>query len=263
MPASGDDQSKSGTIQGVTKAFNIIGTLQELDGARVNELADHMGLPTSTAHVYLKTLREAGYVKKQGQAYRLSLRFLEHGGFERRQMDIYRAAKFRINELAEETNEAANLGVEEDGQRVLIYKSEAPDDAVYDNAATGERTNMHWTALGKSLLAHLDEARIHEIVDQHGLPRATDQTITTREELLAECERIRDRGYAIEDEERRKGILAVGAAVFDSETNDVVGSICVSGPKTRMINGDGEVRSDVVEAVQNTANVTELRYNHY
>lgn len=261
MTGSQDISTSGDTLKGVNKAFEIVESLQELDGARVSELADHLDIPTSTTHIHLKTLHEAGYVTRDGEEYRLGLRFLEHGGYERRQLDIYRAAKQQINELAAQTNEAANLGVEEHGQRVLVYKSEVPDDAVYDNAATGERTNLHWTALGKSILAQYDEERVRDIVDRYGLPQATSETITDVDELLAECKRIRERGYAIEDEERRKGILAVGAPVFDSSSGDVVGSVCVSGPKTRMT--DSGVRQEVLDAVQNSANVIELRYNHY
>jgi DNA-binding IclR family transcriptional regulator len=256
-----DDRGSRNTLGGVEKAFDVVAALQELDGAGVTEVADHLGLPPSTAQVHLNTLRETGYAVRDGTDYRLGLKFLNHGSHARRRLDLYHAAKSHIDDLAEETGEAANLGVEENGRRVLVYKSESPAEAVYDNAPTGELTHMHWTALGKALLSEMPRDRVEEIVAAHGLPRANEHTITDREELFAELEASRERGYSVEDQERRKGILAVGVPVVDERSGAVAGAVCVSGPRSRLL--DDGVDDAVVQAVRNVANVVELRYNHY
>ncbi|WP_336338761.1 IclR family transcriptional regulator domain-containing protein [Haloarcula brevis] len=72
----------------------------------------------------------------------------------RNELRAYPTAKLEIQNLAETTGEVANLGAEEDGQRVIVYQSEG-SEAVYDNALIGEFTNMHWTALGKAILYKL------------------------------------------------------------------------------------------------------------
>ncbi|MFC6864036.1 IclR family transcriptional regulator [Halomicroarcula sp. GCM10025817] len=256
-----DQRTSTNTLQGVEKAFTVVTALQELDGAGVSELADYLEIPPSTAQVHLNTLHQAGYVLKDDGTYRLSLKFLKHGSYARRQLGLYRAAKRHIDELAEETGEAANLGVAQRGKRVLVYKSESPAKAVYDNAPTGEQTHLHWTALGKALLSVMPDERVDAIVDEHGLPRANEHTITDREALHEELHRTRERGYSVEDQDRRKGILAVGVPIVDDATGNVVGAVCVSGPRTRL--WDDGVADDIVEAVQNAANVIELRYNHY
>ncbi|WP_049987092.1 IclR family transcriptional regulator [Halobellus rufus] len=249
------------TLAGVEKTFDVIAAVQELGRVRVTELADHLDIPPSTAQVHLNTLRKCGYVIKDDGKYKIGLRFLEHGGYARRQLDLYRAAKTHINDLAEQTGEAANLGVEENGERVLIYKSESPNDAIYDNAPTGERTHLHWTALGKALLAELPDTRIETIVESHGLPAKTPHTITDREALFEEIEAIRKRGYSIEDQDRRKGILAIGVPIIEEQTDSVAGAICVSGPRSRF--WDDGIDKSLLDAVKNTANIVELQYNHY
>jgi IclR family acetate operon transcriptional repressor len=256
-----DDDRSQNTLAGVEKTFEVIAAVQEHGRVGVTELAAHLDMPASTVQVHLNTLRTHGYVVKENQKYKIGLKFLEHGGYARRHLDLYRAAKPHVNELAEQTGEAANLGVEEQGERVLIYKSEAPDDAIYDNAPTGERTHLHWTALGKAILAELPRERIEAVVDEHGLPSQTEYTITDRETLFEEIETIRERGYSIEDQDRRKGILAIGVPIVEEGDGTVAGAICVSGPRSRF--WDDGLDQDLVNAVQNTANVIELQYNHY
>ncbi len=248
-------------IESVETSFNVIEYLAERGPAGVSEIADGISRPKSTVHVHLQTLVNQKAVVHRGDQYDIGLRFLQLGGQARRRQEIYRAAEQEVDRLAEETEEAAHLGVEQDGQRVVLYKAER-GDAVYDNTPTGEFTNMHWTAIGKALLAHLPEARIHEIVDRHGLPEATRNTITDVDELFADLEASRDRGYTVEDEERREGVVAVAVPVFDIDADAVIAALSVSGPRER-IRTDGDIRPDIIEAVRNRANVAELLYNHY
>ncbi|WP_290810943.1 IclR family transcriptional regulator [Halovivax sp.] len=249
------------TIGAVETVFEVVDALETAETVGVSEVADHLDIPKSTAHIYLKSLEGAGYAINEGGRYRLSLRFLKHGGRARNRLNLYRAAKTHVDKLASETGEVGNLGVEERGQRVLVYKSEVPD-AIYDNTPTGEHTNLHWTALGKAMLAHLPEERVDEIVDRHGLPRQTPNTITDRSSLAEELERIRERGYSVEDEERREGVVAIAVPIRNKADPGTVHAVSISGPKSR-IKRDDELRSDLVEAVRRSANVIELQYNHY
>lgn len=141
---------------------------------------------------------------------------------------------------------------------MLLYKTEGRD-AIYDNANTGEFTNMHWTSLGKALLAHQSEDRIEEIIDRYGLPQATEKTLTTPEALHAELQEIREQGYAIEDEEHWENIRAIAVPTF--QDNEIAGAISVSGPKTRF--SDDRLQEELLDCLQNKANVIELKLEHY
>ncbi|QSG03391.1 IclR family transcriptional regulator [Natranaeroarchaeum sulfidigenes] len=260
MPNSSD--SENGTsIKGVEKSFRIIESLVELRNPSLTNISSHLGIPKSTVHVHLQTLEKIGYVVNQEGEYRVGLRFLELGEHARSHYSVYQTAQNELVDLANKTDEAVNIGVIENGERVLIKKLEM-SDAVYDNAMTGERTHLHWTALGKAILAELEDNQIRSIVEQHGLPRATENTITDLDELLEECAQTHSRGYSIEDEERREGILAVGVPILDRSTDEVLGSICVSGPKKRLVSS-GDIDESIISAVQSSANVIELRCNHY
>lgn len=254
-----DDTDDAGQLGSVRRAFDILELIDENDGIGVSELAEQGDLPKSTAHVYLKTLAETGFVTNDDGTYKLSLRFLEFGGRVRQKQDLFQAAKEEIEALSERTGEVASLGVEENGQRVLLYISEG-EDAVYDKTQTGERTNLHWTALGKAILAYLPADRVDSIVERHGLPGRTENTITAREELFDELETIRERGYSIEDEERRTGMRSIGVPIR-SEDGVVLGSISLTGPKSRF--GEDRIESALVDELENAVNVIEIKYKHY
>lgn len=256
------ENAKTGSenrINAVENAFTVVESLENLDSGTVSELADYVGMPKSTASVYLKTLQEAGYVVQEGDEYRLSLRFLKHGGYARHRLDIYQAAKPQIDELSNETGEVADLGIEENGKRVLVYKSEGPE-GITQKPITGDYTHMHMTALGKALLAWLPEERVDEIVDTHGLPPATQFTITDREELLEELATIRKQGYALEDQERREGIRAIGVPIQDNDGH-AIGAISISGPMSKLT--EKRISNELLDRVRNAVNIIEIRHKNY
>lgn len=247
-----DDGGKR--ISAVRRAFEVISVMRELGTVRIKDVADALEIPTSTAHVHLKTLESVGYVVRDDDGYRLGLRFLRDGSVARNGRRVYSTAKSEIDTLAEDTGEVANLGVEENGQRVIVYQSEG-SEAVYDNALVGEFTNMHWTALGKAILAELPDEYVREIVEHYGLPSATENSIDDSEGLFEELADVRERGYALEDEERRTGIRSVAIPILVEET--VIGAISLSGPKERF---DGErIDDELLPALKDCRNVVEVK----
>ncbi|ELY98376.1 IclR family transcriptional regulator [Natrialba aegyptia] len=246
-------------IKAVENAFEIVENVGKLDGCRVRELADHMDLPKSTAHIYLKTLEDTGYVVRRNEQYQLSLRFLNVGGQVRHNNSLYQVGRNEVDDLARTISEVATIGCEENGYRVMLYRTE-PTGAIFNNASTGEYTRMHWTALGKAILSQKSDEEITEIADRHGLPRATEHTIVDRDALLDEIETIRLQGYAIEDEERVKGVKSVAVQVeSDGETPDA--AISAAGPKHEFT--PERIQEELLPALQNTANVVELKTKHY
>jgi DNA-binding IclR family transcriptional regulator len=234
-------------LKSVVRCFKIVETLESAGGLTLTEVTEKFEMPYSTAHVYLNTLVDTGYVVRDGNEYRLGFRFLKHGGAVRHDLDIYQAAKPEIDDLARRTGEVVDFGVVENGKRVLVYKSEGPD-VVTQKPVTGDYAHMHMTALGKAMLSTFDDERVATILDEHGLPKATRHTIDSREELFAELDRIRERGYSVETEERRLGIRAVGTPIeHDAERP---AAISISGPMSKLTDEridelSGEIRDSV------------------
>lgn len=128
-------------------------------------------------------------------------------------------------------------------------------NAVSDNIPVGEFTEMHWTSLGKCILAYLPSDRRDEILAENPLPRATSETITDESALLRECDRIRSQGYAIENEERREGIRSVSVPILTPE-EEILGAIGVTGPTNRF---EVETMSRYVTLLQEKSNIIKLQ----
>jgi DNA-binding IclR family transcriptional regulator len=248
------------TLKTVSRAFDVVRALEELDGAGVTELADHLDLSKSVVYNYLNTLREEKYVVKEQGTYRLSLQFLLVGEYVRYRNILYRIGKPELETLAEKTGEYAHLATEQHGLGVNLYKvsGEKAVGSAYQVTKLQWADYLHYSATGKAILAHLPRERVNWIVDRYGLPAKTEATITDRDELFEELETIRERGYSLNDEEEIKGLQAIGAPVMNRHGR-VLGSISVSGPVRRMKRPG--YHEDLIDSVINTANVIEVNVN--
>ncbi|WP_136687382.1 IclR family transcriptional regulator [Halorhabdus amylolytica] len=256
-----DPVDSDNRVKAVHKTFTIIEYLHDHSRCTVSELAEGLNMPASTVTVHLQTLNDLGYViRAEDGTYRLSLRFLEYGGQTRNELDIYLAAHPQIDKLSRETEEVATMGVKEQDQRVLLYRTE-PIKGISDNAPVGEHTDLHWTALGKALLSRMTDSEIVAIADSYGLPKATENTITDVEDLLAEISVVRERGYSIEDEERIEGIRSVAVPIRNLGPETGPAAISVAGPKHRF--SDERIETELVDTLQDVENVIELQCNHY
>lgn len=245
-------------IKAVENTTTILDKVAELEGAGVTELADQLDITKGTVHNHLSTLEENELVVRDGDEFRLSLRFFELGEQIKDQHQIYDVAMPEVDKLAEETGELGNILVEEHGRGLYLYRAKG-ENALSLDTGVGSRVYLHQTGLGKAILAHLPEDRIESIIDEHGLEPSTEHTVTTREELYESLEQIRDQGYAVDREERAEGIRCVAAPVITND--DVVrGSISVAGPASRM---HGEyLESTVVDMVKRAANVISINLSY-
>lgn len=246
-----EQQSKQ--VDAVKTSGRVINALVDRGSSGVTELADALEMPKSTVHVHLSTLVDQGFVINEGGTYRPSLRFLEVGG-KVRSDTILDQAKREVDAVADDLNELVNLMVEEDGMGVYIYSVRGNDAADLDTTP-GRHCPLNTTALGKAIMAHMEEKRIHEIIDRHGLPARTERTITDREKLLERLETIHERGYAFDDEENLRGVSCVAVPIVVER--GVLGALSVSGPVSRMKSTD-----QLRERLQDAANVIEVNVEY-
>lgn len=254
--------TSSGTARGVIKSvetlFTVVEGIKELDGATVTELADHLGFAPSTTHRYLKTLHQNGYAVKEGDTYHLGLKFLDLGGYSRRRIALAHDIKQTVIDLAIETGELAAFIMEDDGYGVFVQRQVSPS-GVQSDARIGKRIPLHLTSGGKAIMANLPPERLDEIIDRHGLPGKTQQSITDRSVLDEQLERTRDRGYAFGRGENTYGLNSVGAPVRAPD-GEVCGAVTVAGPTHRM---EGErMNEEIPEILLRKVNEFELNFTY-
>lgn len=239
-------------------SITIVEALRELHGARLDELSEYLGLSTSTVHRHLATLREHEYVVQRGNTYHIGLKFLTMGGYAQRETMAYPMIKEKVDGLAAETGERAQFIVEEHGKRVYLY-TEVGQSAVQTGAHVGKRGEIHSSAAGKAILAHLPEERVREIISERGLSAAGRNTITSETELFEELEEVRERGYAFNRQETTEGVHAIGVAVTKAD-DSVLGALSVSGPAHRL--KDAKLTEELPERVLGAVNELELHIQH-
>lgn len=254
MNKTPDDANTPRTIEAVNKACRILRSVHELNGAGVTELANHLDITKGTVHTHLTTLKQNGLIVKEEDTYSASLRFLDIGEDVKNQSKIYKVAKDGIEELAEETDTRTQIAVEESGMAVVLAIRRG-EHAIAPPTQVGKRDYLHCIASGKAMLANMPQENVEAIIEQHGLPERTPNTITDPGKLFEELAEIRERGIAFNDQEKMKGLRAVGKAIQD-DTGAVIGAISASGP-TSGLQGD-RFRKEVPGVLSSIAETIEL-----
>lgn len=242
------------TINAVDKTCRLICALQELDRAGVTELAIHLDETKSSIHAYLATLERNGFVVRERDKYRLSLRYVGLGEYVKTKTDGYDIITSEIENLAEETEESAKFATVEQG-RIVTLCIERGEMAVKTKARVGSYDYMHCTGVGKAMLSQMPDKQVDEIIDEHGLPVQTENTIDSIQDLYAELADIRERGYAVDNQENITGVRCVAAPILFDD-GSVHGAVSVSGPSSRMT--PNLIESDLYVSVIRTANIIQI-----
>ncbi|UOO96811.1 IclR family transcriptional regulator (plasmid) [Halococcus dombrowskii] len=239
--------------------FDILEALESAKEARLTEIADQVRTTKSTVHNHLNTLRERGYVVKQGQKYSLSYRFLKMGEQSRYRTPLYEFARPVADELSHEENLLVNICVEENGKSVHLYRTKENSELRFSTQA-GEATYMHCVSVGKAILSQLPRERVNNIVSHYGLPSRTKNTITNKNALREELDSVEDAGVAFDNEEYAEGLCCVASPIAGTD-GSILGGISITGPATDLT---GEYyRKDLPSKVQRAANIIELNLNKY
>jgi DNA-binding IclR family transcriptional regulator len=196
----------------------------------VTELADSTGLCASDAHRILRSLEQFGYIQQDHDTkkYRLGLELLKLGHVVHEQLELRQVARPCLRHLSEAARATANLAIldEHDLEVVFVDQVDSPEE-LQIRLRVGKRVPAHGTAVGKALLANTDSETVRRLLDCHGMPRLTRDTITDRSEFEAVLDHVRKSGFATDHGEGSPGAWCIGAPVFD-HTGRVVAAVSVS-----------------------------------
>lgn len=184
---------------------------------RLKDIADHLEISQPTVVRYLRTLCDQGYVYQDNQTgqYAMTWKICRLGASLQSNLVLRSMAGSLLAQFANEVNLGALLSVERDGRLVYLDLVGAPHGNVDTMLRIGKDAPMHSTGSGKILLSTMTPGRLQSIIDQYGLPRLTHKTITRKEDLLLELDKIRQQGYATDDEECELGHRCVSVPLYD------------------------------------------------
>ncbi|HZQ52444.1 MAG TPA: IclR family transcriptional regulator [Bryobacteraceae bacterium] len=235
--ASGSKAEKPNVyhVQVLDRVFRILDILTESgSGIGLPEIANRLDLHKSTAHRLMMVLEANRFVERNSVSgrYHLGSRLMELGLSAVSQLSVYEIALPHLRALVSETGETAHLAVLRDGQVVSLVSAESTQ-TLRTPVTVGSRTPAHCTSLGKSMLAFAPEEQVEAYLREQPLKSYTPKTITKISRFKAELKLIRERGYAIDNEEREVGLRCIGAPIWNS-SGDVIAAVSIAGPAFRI-----------------------------
>ncbi len=235
----------------VKRALGIFGLFSsDKTHLTASEIAAELSVRSGTIYPTLVTLLTAGYLARdENKRYSLGMTFLERSRHILSSLDVRNIAQPRLKYLAGKLEGNTHLAVlyEED---VLYLHREEGQPSVNLTEIVGLRVSTHCTALGKVLLAHLEEEVLVEILPQLKMTQVTPNTIVTEQALLRELSKIRAAGYGLDNEEFHIGSTCIAAPV-KNYTGHVLAAISVSLATTRLnLLGMSSIIADVVQTAE-------------
>lgn len=223
------------TIERVSLILDILG--KSPHGISVGELSEKTGFPKGTTHRLLNSSAYFDLVRQDSttKRYYLGFKLVELGNRLLGQLDFRTEARPYLKELAERTKETVHMVILDRNEGLYVDKVDAAEHAsgLRMVSALGSRVSAHSSSTGKVLLASLSEESLINIVEDKGLPRRTENTITDFEKLKKHLQLIREQGYSFDEEENEKGIQCVGAPIYD-QGGEVLAAISISVPTIRI-----------------------------
>lgn len=227
VPARGDRYN----VRSVQRALEIVEIVASgpSDGLSLSVIASRLGASKSTTLATALTLAAHGLLRvvEPGPRYKLGTELIRYGDLAAHQSPVGELCLGVVREASSLTGLTARLALAEDGYPVCVERVDGPGP-VFFRAQLGRREPPHATAAGKSVLAMSTVSRVVEICRETGLPRYTTHTIADVPTLLDDLVIVRQRGYAVDDEEEVTGVFCVGAPFVDRDMH-CAGAISVSG----------------------------------
>jgi DNA-binding IclR family transcriptional regulator len=197
---------------------------------RLGPLAEKFSIHKSTALRLLQTLEKHGFVQRRGDPpeFALGLRLVELSQSLLEGLDVREVARSQLRRLGVETGETVHLAIRDGAQVVYLDKVESIHP-VRMYSQVGARAAAYCTGVGKVLLAYTDPAAWPEME----MRRFTDNTITSREEMLRAAEKIRQQGWGWDEREHEETIRCIAAPIFGPGAA-VAAAVSISVPTSRL-----------------------------
>jgi DNA-binding IclR family transcriptional regulator len=200
---------------------------------RFTELVEATGIPKATLHGLLASLEAARFLSRTPGGYEVGITAFEVGTAMPVASSLRDAVAPVLDSLAAGTRESCHLGVLA-GTDVVYLDRRDTGEGLRFASRVGQRLPAHATALGKAMLASLDDVELAKRYPAR-LHQVTERTVATRARLLELLAEVRRRGYALESEESTPGIRCIGMPIV---TADSILGVSVTVPVQRASQAD-------------------------
>jgi IclR family pca regulon transcriptional regulator len=223
-------QAHSAEVEFVQSLARGLSIIRAFDGDHtdltLSEVARITGLPRAVARRFLHTLVELGYMRTDGRRFALRPKILELGYAYLSSMTLPEIAMPHLELLVEKVRESSSVSVL-DGDEV-VYVARVPTKRIMTVAiSVGTRFPAYATSMGRVMLAGQSDQWLDGFFASTELRALTSRTITEPSQLRRELSRIREQGWALNDQELEEGLRSLAAPIRDSEGR-VIAAVNVS-----------------------------------
>ncbi len=184
----------------------------------MHEIAETTQIHLSTAHRLLWNLAESGLVERdENGCWRLGLTFLEYGSLVRDRLTIREKALPVMQKLFEKTGQTVNLALRRDDHVMYVEHVYSPKTGVRLGRCIGAMAPLHCTSGGKLFLCDCTPEEVSSYISRTKLIPRTELSISTPERLILELNRVKELGWAEDNQELEMGIHCIGAAIRDKK----------------------------------------------
>lgn len=246
-PRSFHDSATNSVIQSLDRGIELLKVVSSGNGMSLTEIASAAGQPASSVYRVLLTFQKHGVVEfaESEQLWHIGITAFRIGSTFLGRTRIVEQSRAVMQHLMVSTGETANLAIVDHNEVIFISQVET-HEPIRAFFRPGTRGPIHASGIGKALMAYYPPQHLAEILNS-GLARFTSKTLTAAEALNSEMERIRTRGWAVDDEERTIGMRCVAAPVFN-QSGEAVAGLSLSGPSVRVTPDRDEEYGKIVRA---------------
>lgn len=219
-------------MSAVGRTISILEALSKEESINLENLAKITGLPKATLLRFLSSLSSLGYVyRDNADMYHLTLKMFSVGSRSLNHVDLINTARPFTKKLAKDLGETVHMGILEEDEAVYLLKEES-SYTIRMHSRVGKSIPLYCTAIGKIFLSEMTEQELGRYISSHNMKPFTPKSIRGEKALKEELNRVRERGWSIDDEEHEENIMCLGAPIKDY-TGKTIAAISVSWPLFR------------------------------
>lgn len=241
-------------VKAAEKTMDILELIAEKPRS-FSELIELMDSNKATIYRFITTLEDKGYVyKNQNDCYQLTLKLYSLGKTEIERHDLLGIAKPFLLKLVKEVKESVLISIFSKDTVYYLDKIEW-NSALRIVVEPGRTAPLYCVASGKLYLSHFSDNELDDYFNKHPLKPFTGNTITDIYTLKNELVKIRDQGFAIDNEEWEEYLRGVAFPIYDY-SNKMVAALSISGVSYRF--SEEKIYSIVGEVTKITKKISEL-----
>ena len=248
-------------MKSLSKAIDTIDAVAEAGSAGIRMLSSITGFPPSTIHRIAATLVKKGYFQQDPvtRRYSLSYRFLELASRVQQQTHLTSIARPHLEQIMTATRESINLAVRDGDSAVYLDIVQSSYSMLQLFTRPGARVPLYATGVGKLFLSRFSTSDLTAYLQRVDLQPFTRHTLIEKNKVIEEMNRIRNRGFAVDNEEMEEGVRCVAALIFNHR-GEPAASVSITGAAMRVTPDRVEHFGELIRSCALTIS-RELGYN--